>query len=105
MLESMQRKMAIDFADSETKLTKDQWNDKYFRAEAKVKYATTEQLIEDTEIKNELNIYLKGRFINPTLHKNLSKYKLIRKINNAKSELTISELKKMSKSKLINIEL
>lgn len=105
MLDSMKRNMALDFADSETVFTNEMWNDRYFRAEAKVNWANPRMLREDNEVREQLRIYLKGQFVSPTLHKNPSKHKLIRMVHKASPEMSIASLKRMSKSELESIKL
>lgn len=101
----LKQQMGIEFADSETKFTKEQWNDRYFRAETKIQYASTRMIQEDVEIQGQIAIYLKGKFVEP-MEKHitwLSKNKLIKMVKELMPEKTITSLKRTPRKELLAI--
>jgi hypothetical protein len=104
--------MNIDFADSGKVLTKNEFNDRFYRAEAKIKYASTRMINDDVETQENIATYLKGKFVEGREYrrdgsiisnKGPSKYKLIRMVKEMQPEKSIASLKRVSKAELISM--
>jgi hypothetical protein len=106
---TLKTRMANDFSGSDVFMTKEKWNDKHFQAQEKIQHISSERMSDDTETKENIKTYLKGKFIDiPEEGKHvtwLSKDKLIKKVKAMKPEMKMSELKRIPRKELLDMVL
>jgi hypothetical protein len=104
-MEMLKKRMANDFTSSDAFMTKEKWNDKHFQAQEKIQHVSAERMFDDTETKENVKTYLKGKFVDP-VEKHitwLSKDKLIKKVKVMKPEMKMSELKRIPRKQLLDM--
>jgi hypothetical protein len=101
----LKKRMANDFAGSDVFMTKEKWNDRHFQAQEKIQHVSAERMFDDTETRENVKTYLKGKFVDP-VEKHitwLSKDKLIKKVKVMKPEMKMSELKRIPRKQLLDM--
>ncbi len=116
---NLQQQMALDFADGNTKYTKEQWNNRHFKAHMKIHNASKRMMDYDNETKEALKTYLKGKFVENREYRQdgsivsnktaMSKHMLVGNTawefglsKNKLKKMTTKELYKLREQKLIN---